>query len=254
MTPAEGTLLAAAALGAGMVNSMAGGGTLLTFPALLSVGVPSIHANATSTVALWPGAMGSVAGYREELKGARPFLLRMGVPSVLGGATGAYLLGAAGERTFNALVPWLILFATVLFAFSGPLSRRFRKGAEAGGNPERAGKRALAFQFLVALYGGFFGAGIGILMLASLSLLGLKNIHRMNGIKIFMGMLINSVAVGYFAWRGYVHWPEAGIMAAAAVTGGYLGARIAPRIPAAWVRTLVVIVGLVVSAKLFLRG
>jgi uncharacterized membrane protein YfcA len=254
VTLLDGTLLAVAAAAAGMVNSVAGGGTLLTFPALLAVSPEAKMANATSTVALWPGTMGSVYGYREDLAGARPFLVRMGIPSLIGGALGALLLLVTGKDAFDALVPWLVLFATLLFAFSGPLGRWFRRPVAPGEtppSPERPGKRALAFQFAVAVYGGYFGAGIGILMLAALSMLGLTDIHRMNGMKIFLGMVINSVAVVIFAVAGLVHWPEALLMAAAALAGGYAGARLARRIPGGAVRGLVIAVGLVVAATRF---
>ncbi len=245
----EGAILFAAAAAAGVVNSVAGGGTLLTFPALLAVGLPDKVANATSTVALWPGAIAATAGYRKDLAGARPFMVRMAVPSVLGGAAGAVLLLWTGKDLFARLVPWLVLFATALFAVSGPLGRRLADLGERSG--ERAGKRALLFQFAVAVYGGYFGAGIGILMLAALALLGLTDIHRMNGMKILLGALVNSTAVFIFAAAGIVAWPAALIMAVGAALGGFGGASAARHLKPTWVRTAVIAVGLVVAAARF---
>ena len=253
---AEGAILAAAAAAAGAVNSVAGGGTLLSFPALHRhfaaagfSGNAGQWANATSTVALWPGTFGAMAGYRKDMAGSGPLLLRFSLPCLLGGGLGAWLVLLSGERVFTLLVPWLILGATVLFALSGRIARALevREGAEA----ERPRPAILLYQFGVSLYGGYFGAGIGILMLAALSLMGMRDIHRMNGVKMFLGMLINAVATVVFAASGLVRWPEAILMAAAAVAGGFVGAALSRRVPREAVRGIVIAVGFLAAGAEF---
>ena len=238
---------------AGGVNSIAGGGTLLTFPALVGLGVPPIVANATSTVALWPGSAASIWGYRGELAGARRWSIWFALPSFAGGAVGATLLLRTPEARFAALVPWLVLAATGIFMLQGPLLRRVRARAAAGGARPAgdasitAGRPAagiLLAQFAVGAYGGYFGAGIGILMLAALGFMGLTNIHRMNGLKAWGGLCINAMAAGIFIAGGLVSWHVALAMAVGSIAGGYGGARMAQRVPQAWVRWAVVLVGL----------
>jgi uncharacterized membrane protein YfcA len=223
---------------AGAMNAVAGGGTLLTFPALIGLGIPPLTANATSTVALWPGSAGSIWGYRRELAGARQWALGFALPSLLGGLVGALLLLATDEATFSELVPWLVLGATVLFMGQGPLGAWLRRrtnpaaaGADATDGTDRfPDVRLLAFQFLIGIYGGYFGAGAGILMLAALGLMGLTNIHRMNGLKNWGGLCMNAVAAITFAVSGLVNWPVALSMAIGEVSGGYLGSRTAQRV------------------------
>lgn len=250
----EGALLAAAAAAAGAVNSVAGGGTLISFPALVHGGALSYtEANATSTLALWPGAWGAIGGYRRDVAGAERFVAALAVPSLLGGGLGAWLLLATGERAFAVVVPWLILFATVLFALSGRIAARFGAG-EGGGDP-RPGPKALLYQFAVAVYGGYFGAGIGILMLALLGTLGMRDIHRMNGVKMIQGMLINAVAIVIFvAFGSLVRWPEAVLMAIAALLGGFAGARLSKRVPREAIRGLVIATGAAVAAVEFWKA
>ena len=255
----------AAAVGA-VMNAMAGGGTLITFPALVALGVPPITANATSTVALWPGTMASMWGYRRELGGAREWARAWAVPSVLGGALGAALLVLTPERRFEQIVPWLILGATALFMAQGPLLRRVRTlapGDEANplmartaewlatrsiagtdGRLRPPSRSFLGYQFLVAIYGGYFGAGAGILMLAALGLMGLTNIHQMNGLKNWGGGLFNLVAVGIFVAGGLVDWPIALAMAVGATAGGIGGSLLAQRVGQAWVRRVIAVIGL----------
>lgn len=254
MDIAEGALLAVAAAAAGAVNSVAGGGTLLTFPALrFGADLLPRVANATSAVALWPGAWGAIGGYRKDLAGSGRFLAVMAVPSLLGGGLGAWLLLVTEERTFGCLVPWLILFATVLFALSGRIAARFGAG-EGSGDP-RPGPLALLYQFAVATYGGYFGAGIGILMLAMLGTLGMRDIHRMNGVKMVQGMLINAVAISIFVFAGdLIRWPEAILMAVAALLGGFAGARLSKRVPRGAIRGIVIATGLVVAGVEFWRA
>lgn len=240
--------VAGVALIAGAVNSIAGGGTLLTFPALVGLGIPPIGANATSTVALWPGAFGSMWGYRAELRGAQRWAIGFAIPSLAGGAAGALLLLRTPEAWFETLVPWLILSATALFMIQGPLVQRARS-RRASPDDDQTRTRArppasvLSYQFLVGIYGGYFGAGVGILMLAALGLMGLTNIHRMNGLKNWGGFCMNVVAAGLFAMSGVVIWPVAGVMAVGAVIGGYGGSRIAQRISQTSVRRMIVVIG-----------
>jgi uncharacterized membrane protein YfcA len=240
-------LIFLAALIGGAVNSIAGGGTLLTFPAIVWLGVPPISANATSTVALWPGSFGSMWAYRDELGGARTWLIWFTVPSLAGGIVGAQLLLHTSPDRFDAIVPFLVLGATVLFLLQQPLSRRLVRRApdeqDAADALPRPSAWFLAGQFAVAVYGGYFGAGIGILMLATLGAMGLTNIHRMNGLKNWGAMCINAIAAITFVLSGIVTWPVAAAMAAGGLAGGYGGARLALRVGQKWVRRAVVAIG-----------
>lgn len=243
--------LAGAAAAAGAINAVAGGGTLLTFPALLFFGTPPVIANATSTVALVIGTAGSIFGYRQYLPAVRPWLWRFLPVSVLGGLAGAVLLTCTTEKRFASLVPFLILFATCLFMLQGA----FRKFAAGKHSPQAHPRRwlwgALVFQFAVAVYGGYFGAGIGILMLASLGILGLDHIHEMNTLKTLLGWVINVIAAGWFVGAGLVHWPKAGVMTAGALAGYFLGSHFSQRIPPQRVRQLITVIGFVLAGVTF---
>jgi uncharacterized membrane protein YfcA len=234
------------AFAAGAINSIAGGGTLLTFPVLIWLGLDPKVANGTSTVALWPGLFGGFYGYRRVLENSSDMLIRLGAISVIGGGVGAWLLIRTPSPTFARLVPWLILFATVLFMSQGAISKRFKFGKldEQPGAVWWLG--AMLFQFCSATYGGYFGAGNGILMLAALGLLGLNELARANGIKNFLGICINSIAVLAFSLNGLVVWRDALIMAIGALAGGYFGASMAVRIGTMWVRRGVVVIGFVI--------
>jgi uncharacterized membrane protein YfcA len=247
-------VVAAAAFAAGLINSIAGGGTLVSFPALLWVGRDPVLANATSTVALWPASLAGLYGFRGELKGwARTFLL-FAAPSLVGGVLGAVLLLRTPSETFGRLVPFLILFATLLLAAQEPISRRLRRGREEGHQPTRAWwVGALIFQFCVGVYGGYFGAGIGILMLAALGLLGFTDIHRMNALKNLLAICINGVAAVYFIFSGSVIWTDVLVMTFAAIAGGYSGARLAYRLGRRFVRLAVILIGLIMSISLFIK-
>jgi hypothetical protein len=245
----------AAAIG-GAINAIAGGGTLITFPALVGLGVPAIVANATSTVALWPGALGSMYGYRRELSGARAWAIRFAAPSLVGGLAGAVLLLRTPGERFDQIVPWLVLGATLLFLVQRPLMAALRdrsRAATPAVDPASASPTAalLLFQFGVAVYGGYFGAGIGILMLAALGLMGFTNIHRMNGLKNWGGLCINVTAAATFAIRGFVDWPVAIAMAIGAIAGGYAGSRLAQKVPQEWVRWAVIVIGFAAALWLF---
>jgi uncharacterized membrane protein YfcA len=247
-----------AAFIAGMMNSVAGGGTLVTFPTLIWIGVDPIRANVTSTVALWPGSLGAMVGFRKELGDSRRIMLLLGAPSVIGGLIGARLLLLTPSPLFAAIVPYLILFATILFAISDPLMNRFRMKDGTTVVDERARSRhwwigAMVFQFFVSIYGGYFGAGIGILMLAALALMGLADIHRMNGLKNFFAVCINLVAAVYFVAFGRVEWPHAIVMAAGAIAGGYGGAGLARKLGRPFVKRAVIGIGLLMALSLFIR-
>jgi uncharacterized membrane protein YfcA len=246
-------LLCLSALTAGVLNAIAGGGTLLTFPILLTVVPTAVIANGTSTVALVPGSMAGAWGYRRELEVSRRWLVLLFGPCVVGGMVGTLLVTQLNERYFTMLVPWLILFATLLFLAQPTVSRltgigdgqRHPAGLTLGG--------VILFQFLVAIYGGYFGAGIGILMLSSFSLLGLNDIHRMNALKSILAACINVVAVVVFAIEGQVVWTYAIVMAVAAITGGYLGAHFARKVQPSLVRWVVVAIGFALTAYFFSR-
>jgi hypothetical protein len=240
---------------AGAVNSVAGGGTLLTFPALFaalgSTATAAVVANATSTVALVPGSAAAMWGYRRELHRAARWAWLLLPPSVLGGLVGSLLVARLPPETFELLVPWLILTAALLFAAQPAVSRWLGIGEQARRiSPRRA--VAVAFlQLLIAIYGGYFGAGIGILMLSGLALMGLSDIHAMNGLKTLLNCAINGISVAIFIQAGLVYWPLALSMAAAAIAGGYAGARIARRLDRNLVRSIVVVIGIVLSLYYF---
>jgi uncharacterized membrane protein YfcA len=252
-------VLFVAAFFAGIINSLAGGGTLLTFPSLLAYGIPSITANATSTVALVPGSFSSFWGYRNVKHGPFSDELRFLAVSAAGGLVGAVALLRVGDATFTKLVPWLILGATALFVLQEPLRkwREKHKAPEtdqvtregAGGFP----KRALFAQFAVGIYGGFFGAGAGIVMLAVLGYFGLRNIHQMNRLKNLAGVTFNTVASITFIIGRHVDWKLAAIMTVGSVVGGYSGAGVARFIGQKNVRRFVIAIGLVVGIVTFAK-
>lgn len=257
-------LLFVAAMVGGAVNAVAGGGTLLTFPALIWAGQLEVVANATSTVALWPGAASSFWGYRSELRSSWGEMFVLAVPSFLGGVAGALLLVRTSNATFAALVPWLILLATLLFLAQRPLAEWQRRRAARAAGATRAVEgdgrptatrwfAVLAFQFLVGVYGGYFGAGIGILMLAAFGYLGFTNIHHMNALKNLNGMCINGIAAALFIMKGLVDWRLALLMAAGAIVGGYAGAGTARRVGQNAVRGTVVAIGFLLTAWLLVR-
>jgi uncharacterized membrane protein YfcA len=254
VTPLQILILVAAAFGAGVMNAMAGGGTILTFPSLIFLGLPAITASATSTVALLPAAVASLYGFRDEVRRNQGWLKTLFLPSLIGGTIGSVLLLRTPEKVFAFLAPLLILFATALFMLQGYLSRR---GPRTVNDPAELprGRLALAslLQFGVAVYGGYFGAGIGIVMLAVLSLMGHTDIHQMNGLKNFLALCINGVAAVYFIWNGMVSWPHALVMAVGAVVGGVFGAGVARRIGPKGVRRIVIIVGFTMAISLLFR-
>ncbi|HEY0003676.1 MAG TPA: sulfite exporter TauE/SafE family protein [Pyrinomonadaceae bacterium] len=236
---------------AGMVNSIAGGGTLISFPVLIWAGRDPVLANATSTVALWPGSFGGMVGFRRELHGNRRWILLLGAPSLVGGVLGALLLLRTPSNLFARLVPFLILFATALMALQEPLSRWLRRTPHA--EPSRSWWAvAIIFQFFVGIYGGYFGAGIGIIMLAALGFLGLSDLHRMNALKNLFAICINGVAALYFIIYGAVIWVDVLLMATAAIAGGYFGASLAYKLGRKFVRYAVIAIGVMMAVAMFL--
>jgi len=234
-------LFVAGALG-GALNSVAGGGSFIAFPALLWTGVPPIPANATNTIALWSGATASGGAYRKRLDVPRRMLIPLLAASLVGGVAGAILLLRTPGHTFMRVLPWLTLGATLLFAFGRKIAGN-RGSVIQQGTTQGALAGATLFQFCVGVYGGYFGGGMGIVMLAMLSTLGMSDIHAMNALKTVMGSVINGVAVITFVLAHAVYWKHGVVMIAGAIAGGYLGAHYAMKLPPAWVRTFVVLVG-----------
>jgi uncharacterized membrane protein YfcA len=249
--------LGASALAAGVINSVAGGGTLLTFPALLTalnpLGVEAGRvANATSTVALVPGSLAGAWGYRREMRAARHWTALLIGPSLIGGLVGSLLVTELEARFFQMLVPWLILAAALLFMGQPAVARLIQ--AKPHAVPSRNTVAVIVFfQFLVAIYGGYFGAGIGILMLSGLALMGLPGVHEMNAVKTFLAVCINGVSVVIFVVKNMVEWRVVPVMIAASIAGGYLGARVARRVRPELVRWFIIAVGLGLAGYYFYK-
>ncbi len=243
-------LLCFSALVAGAINSVAGGGTLLTFSALLTV-VDPVMANATSTVALVPGSLAGGWAYRRELLALSRWTGLLIVPSLVGGVVGSLLVTELDERYFSALVPWLLLTAALLFLSQPAIARLAGIGKDHTPPTARTLAGVILFQFLVAVYGGYFGAGIGILMLSALGLMGFGDIHRMNALKNVLGACINGVSVAVFVAERKVEWRYALSMTITAILGGYLGARTARRLDGNVVRWVIVLIGLGLAAHFF---
>jgi uncharacterized membrane protein YfcA len=241
-------LLACAAFIAGLMNAIAGGGTFITFPALVFTGVPPVIANASNAVALAPASLASAWAYRRDFQPVESVSLKaMAVVSLTGGVAGAILLVVTPESTFNGLIPWLLLAATLVFAF-GPrviprLRERFRIGPAA----------LLGLQFLVGIYGGYFGGAMGIVMLATYSLFGLTNLNAMNAMKSVLAGLINGVAVFVFVATGNVAWRETLLMMVFAVAGGYVGAHYGRRLDQRYLRALIILISVAVTVAFFAR-
>lgn len=240
-------LLGAGLLGGG-VNAIAGGGTFFTFPAFLAMGVPPLVANASNMVALYPGYIVSTLPYRHALQAeGRSLVIRCFI-AACGGLLGALLLLWAGNKTFTVLVPYLLLLATLIFA-AGPKIRALAQNTRLT-SPLAAGM----IEFTFALYGGYFGAGLGILLLAALTVIGISDLHKANGQKNLLSALLTSFSVAIFIPAGIIAWPETLVVLVGAVCGGYGGARLAPYIPAAILRLAVIVVGLVLSVYYFIYG
>jgi len=242
----------AAALG-GALNSVAGGGSFISFPALLFMGVPPIPANATNTIALWTAAAASGGAYRNRLNVPRRVFVPLLSASLVGGLAGAILLLNTPAKTFMRVLPWLTLGATLLFVFGKKLTGE-RKSALAHEATTAALAGATLFQLGVAIYGGYFGGGMSIVMLAMLATLGMTDIHAMNALKSVMGSVINGVAVVAFIVGRAVYWKQGIVMIVGGMAGGYLGAHYAQRLPQAWVRAFVVLIGTGMTVYFFWKS
>lgn len=242
-------LLLVSAFAAGALNAVAGGGSFLTFPTLVFVGVPAVIANATNTVALFPGSFASAFSYRKGLARLEGISLRtMLLVSLAGGILGAILLLKTPESVFVSITPWLLLFATVMFAFGKQLGALLKRHMHFG-----FGALVVA-QIVIAIYGGYFGGGIGILMLAVLAVFGMTDIHAMNGIKTILAGALNGVAVVVFVMAGKVYWREAFIMMVAAVAGGYFGAQYAQKLSPKFIRGFVTTTGVLMTIYFFFHA
>lgn len=254
LSPLHAALAFLAAFFGGALNSVAGGGSFLTFPTLLFLGLPPIAANATSTVALWPGSIASVGAYRNDLAGQRSFLIPFSLISLAGGYAGARLLLDTPQAMFRTLVPWLLLVATAVFAFGGPIIARFRAKALTNDGAWQAPLPViLGIQLVISIYGGYFGGGMGILMLATFSLLGMENLHAMNGLKNWLAVCINGIAVAAFVAAHTVLWPFALVMLTGSVAGGFLGAATARKLNPKSVRYFIIVVGAVLTSYFFIN-
>jgi uncharacterized protein len=237
----------------GALNAVAGGGSFIAFPALLFAGVPPIPANATNTIALWTGAAASGGAYRKRLDVPRRVLVPLLAASLLGGVAGAFLLLKTPAQTFMRVLPWLTLGATLLFAFGKRIAAG-RKSVLEHESTNAALAGATLFQLCVGVYGGYFGGGMGIVMLAMLAALGMTDIHAMNALKSVMGSVINGVAVVTFVVAGAIYWRHGIVMIIGGIAGGYLGAHYAMKLPQVWVRWFVVVVGAGMTAYFFWKS
>jgi uncharacterized protein len=254
MTILDAVVIFFAAMLAGALNSVAGGGSFISFPALLFAGVPPINANTTNTVALWPGTVASVGAYRNLLFGERGRVPAMLAVSLAGGLVGALILLGTPQDTFTRLLPFLLLLATLLFTFSKQITGRVQQSVTHWHIPPwLMTTLTLGLQFIVAIYGGFFGGGIGIMMLAILSLRGMENIHSMNGIKTLLATAINGIAVVAFVLAGTIYWSHGLVMIVGAILGGYGGAYYAQSLDPKKVRWFVIGVGVFMTSYFFIR-
>jgi hypothetical protein len=257
MTPLDILVLLSAAVLAGALNAVAGGGSFFTFPALVFTGVSPIAANATNAVVVWPGSIASTGAYREEVRKTQPrVVVALSVASLVGGLLGAWLLLAFRqyEETFNDIVPWLLLVATLLFAFGGNLTKWTKEHIELSETSALSVSIVTGLQLLIAIYGGFFGGGMGVLMLSAYALLGMENIHIMNALKSLASVLIKGIAVLAFIFSGLVVWPEAILMIVGASVGGYAGAHYARRLDSRLVKRFVIVAGFAITIAFFVSG
>ena len=260
MTPGQRALVAGAGFVAGGINGIAGGGSLVSFPALLAVGQPALTANVTSTVGIWPGYLGGVVGFRTEVADQADRIRSLLPATLLGAVAGAVLLLTTSAEAFEDLTPFLILLASALFALQPLLAKRVARKATAAedvdGSPEaRSRDRGLAVQvgtLLSAVYGAYFGAGLGVVLLAVLGTLIPDRLVRTNGLRGVLALLTNTVAALIFIVRAPVSWGAAGLLAVASLAGGYAGARFSRRVPAPVLRAFVVAVGVIAGVRLLL--
>jgi uncharacterized protein len=245
-------LFVAGALG-GAINAVAGGGSFIAFPALLFTGVPPVPANATNTLALWVGVTASGGAYRSRLHISKRVMIPLLFTSVIGGLAGAFLLIKTPGQTFLKVLPWLMLGATLLFSFGKHLTKRITAGISEQ-STRAAITGAAVFELFVAIYGGYFGGGMGIMNLAMLAALGMTDIHAMNALKVVLGGTINGVATITFVATKAIAWPQAIVMTAGALLGGYFAAHWAQRLPQSWIRYFVIFVGVGMTIYFFYKA
>lgn len=255
MSPAEAVAVLAAGIGAGTINTIVGSGTLITFPVLLAIGLPPVTANVSNTLGLVPGSITGAIGYRRELAGQRPRLLRLGLVALIGGLTGAVLLVTLPSKAFHAIVPVLIAAALVLVVLQPRLARavqarRDRSGAAA---PEHGGPLLVLGLLLASMYGGYFGAAQGVLYLSLMGLLLDETLQRVNGLKNVLAAVVNGVAALFFVFVAPMDWAAVALIAVGATIGGLIGARVGRRLPPAALRALIVVVGVVAIVQLILK-
>lgn len=253
MTLGHAIFLLTASIFGGALNAIAGGGSFLSFPALLLTGMPPIPANATNTVAMWTGATASIGAYRKKLNVPMRVMAPLIGSSVVGGLVGAILLLKTPAQTFMRMLPWLMLAATLLFSFGKKLSRA--KASSVGHDASTSAiVVATIFELFVATYGGYFGAGMGFVILAMLALIGLTDIHSMNALKTVLSSTTNGLAVLAFIIARAIYWPQAVIMLVGAILGGYFAAHYAQRLPQSWVRAFVISLGTAMTVYFFLKA
>jgi uncharacterized membrane protein YfcA len=234
------------------LNAVAGGGSFIALPALLYAGVPPVSANATTTFALWPGSVSSAVAYRREIKSLERWLAAFGGVSLAGGLIGGLLLVRTSDTSFMRLLPWLMLLAAMTFTFGGAVTARFRPAAHPTGGPNVT-PWALVLQLLIAIYGGYFGGGIGIMMLATLAITGMTDIHRMNGVKSVLAVAINGIALAEFIILDAIAWQPGLVMITGGIAGGYAGAAVARRLDQQLVRGFIIGVAWIMTVYFFIR-
>ncbi|ARF78139.1 sulfite exporter TauE/SafE family protein [Kitasatospora aureofaciens] len=251
MTLWEAIAVLAAGVGAGMINVIVGSGTLITFPVLLAVGIPPVTANVSNSFGLVPGSLSGVIGYRRELVGQGRRLRRMGTASLLGGLLGALLLTKLPSGAFDAIVPALILLALVLVVIQPRVAKAVAARRRADGDPDGS-LVLLAGVFLTGIYGGYFGAAQGVLLMALMGMMLQEDLQRINAVKNALAMIVNGVAALFFLFTSTVNWTAAGLIAAGSLVGGLLGAKVGRRLPPVVLRAVIVVVGLAAVTKLLL--
>lgn len=253
-SPGISVFLFFAALVAGIMNSVAGGGSFITFPALLFTRMPAIPANATNTAAVWPGSVASAVAYRKMLTPeTRRTLLPLLLMCLIGALLGAHILLHTPPATFVKLIPWLLLIATIFFAASGKITQWINRRTQGGARSRGWIVGGFLLQLIIAMYVGYFGAGAGILLLAMLALMGERDIHTMNGMKTVIVSVANAVALATFIVARIIVWPQALLMVAGSLIGGYGGAYFAQRLKQIYVRRAIIVIGLAMSAYFFIR-
>ncbi|KIA61435.1 sulfite exporter TauE/SafE family protein [Nocardia vulneris] len=254
MTWLEQLAIFGAGIAAGGINTIVGSGTLITFPALLAFGLPPVTANVSNTIGLVPGAISGVHGYRRELAGQRERLVRLGTASLLGGITGAVLLLTLPANAFKAIVPVLIILALVLVVVQPRLSRwvKARRADGAGPAPQHGGPVLFVAVFATGIYGGYFGAAQGVLLLGLLGVLVHEDIQRLNGVKNVLALIVNGVSALIFIVIADVNWQAVGLIALGSIIGGQLGAKMGRRMPPNVLRAVIVVVGTIAVVRLLM--